>query len=155
MATISVLFICLGNICRSTMAEAVFQRKVADAGLQNQIAIDSAATSRWEIGQPPHPGTRRILREKNIAYDHRARQITQKDMDTHDYLITMDEENWNDVHALGPARGSVVRLMEYAPEAREREIADPYYSGDFEGVYGQIDAATDGLLQALRRDHVL
>ena len=150
---IRVLFVCLGNICRSTMAEGVFQHKVREAGLEDRIESDSAGTGHWHIGSPPHPGTRHVLAEKGIAYSHRARQIGSDDLNAFDYILTMDETNYADVQALGTGSGEVVRLLDYAPALGIREVPDPYHTGGYEGVYTLIDAATDGLLALIRAEH--
>src|SRR4051812_26586452 len=91
---IRVLFVCLGNICRSPMAEAVFLHKVKAAGLDGEISADSAGTGNWHVGAPPHSGTRRILSAKGIAYEGRARQLSRSDLDSFDYILTMDEQNF-------------------------------------------------------------
>ena len=96
---IRVLFVCLGNICRSPMAEGLFAHKVRLAGLEREIETDSAGTGHWHLGSEPHKETRRMLQQNRIAYSHRARQITQADLDSFDYVITMDEENLANVQA--------------------------------------------------------
>ncbi len=156
--SIRVLFVCLGNICRSPMAEAVFRHKVAHAGLSDRIKADSAGTGDWHAGSPPHRGTRGILTEKGISTEGmRARQIMSADLDAFDYVLTMDEENLAGVTALKVASsGAVIRpLMAYAPDMRVREVPDPYLTGGFPEVYRLVDAACDGLLTAIRRDHRL
>lgn len=96
--TINVIFVCLGNICRSPMAEAVFQHLVHEAGLADKFHIDSAGTGSWHIGEKAHRGTRAILQEHGIVYNGRARQVTGQDMaDPQTYIITMDQSNSNDL----------------------------------------------------------
>ncbi|MCS6776941.1 MAG: low molecular weight protein-tyrosine-phosphatase [Chloroherpetonaceae bacterium] len=150
---IRVLFVCLGNICRSPMAEAVFMHHVHAAGLASQIIADSAGTGHWHLGEPPHPGTMRILHARGIPYAHRARLITRHDLEHFDYILTMDEMNWQDVQELGPGRAKVMRLMEFAPHTGQTEVPDPYYSGRFEEVYHLVNEATQGLLEYIRREH--
>lgn len=152
--TVRVLFVCLGNICRSPMAEAVFRAKVRDAGLENWIEIDSAGTGDWHAGEPPHRGTRTILTKYEISFaGQTARQITRDDLSSYDYLVTMDEMNRANVKALGPARGKLVPLLDFAPHTGLTEVPDPYYTGGFEGVYRLVDAGCDGLLSAIRSEH--
>ena len=147
---VRVLFVCLGNICRSPMAEAVFQHKVRAAGLEDQIESDSAGTGDWHVGQPPHRGTRGLLAKHGIEYSHKGRQITAKDLDTFDYVLTMDDMNLRDVRALGTGRAVVRPFLDYAPEGGVREVPDPDLTGGFEGVYVLVDAAAEGLLKSIR-----
>ena len=152
---IRVLFVCLGNICRSPMAEAVFQQKVRLAGLEDRIEADSAGTGGWHEGEPPHVGTRRVLAAHHVPYDGRGRQIRADDLRTFDYIITMDEQNFRDVSALPMGTGRMVRFLDFAPQSDVREVPDPYYTGEFDKVYALADAAADGLLAAIRREHNL
>ena len=152
---IRVLFVCLGNICRSPMAEAVFRHKVTLAGLQDKIEADSAGTGDWHVGERPHPGTRRILADNGVEYDHCARQLTARDLDTFDYVITMDEANRRGVERLGKGRARVVGLLSHAPRTGVAEVPDPYYTGDFDEVYGLVSEAAEALFASIRREHGL
>lgn len=152
---IRVLFVCLGNICRSPMAEAVFAHKVREAGLEAQIEADSAGTGSWHIGAPPHHGTRRVLERHGIVYDHQARALREADLDDFHYIVTMDEANLADARARFPGQAAdhVRPFLSYAPHLGVAEVPDPYYTGGFDEVFRLTTEAADGLLAAIRRDH--
>lgn len=149
---VRVLFVCLGNICRSPMAEAVFAAKVAAAGLTDRVLVDSAGTGDWHVGQQAHSGTRRMLAEKGIAYSGRARHFTRADLSRFDYILTMDDDNLSTVLAYGNGTAIVRPFMEFAPQLGLTEVPDPYFSGNFTQTYKLVDAAADGLLDHIRKD---
>jgi protein-tyrosine phosphatase len=158
MQPINVLFVCLGNICRSPMAEAVLRHKVRAAGLDGRIAISSAGTGDWHIGEPAHRGTLDILRRYDIGHDGVARQVALRDLKEADYVIAMASDNLSALRRLdrdGLIDGKVALLMDYAPHAGARDVPDPYYTGDFDHVYALVDAGCEGLLQHIRREHGL
>lgn len=145
-----ILFICHGNICRSTMAEFVMKDKVKKAGLSDEFRIDSKATSREEIGNDTHYGTKRILDREGITYSPRkAAQVTASDYDHYDLLVIMDEENRRGLMRIigSDPEGKVHKLMEYAGESRD--VADPWYTGDFDVTYDDVDRGCDGILKEL------
>lgn len=146
-----ILFICHGNICRSTMAESVMTHLVNEAGLSDEFEIDSAATSREEIGNPPHYGTVKKLGEVGIpVVPHRSRQMTETDYDRFDYLIAMDENNLRNMKRFvgSDEEDKVSLLLEHA--GRSGDIADPWYTGNFDVTYNDVMDGCKGLLRELR-----
>lgn len=147
---IKVLFICHGNICRSTMAESVFTHMVKQRHIESQFEIGSAATSREEIGNAPHYGTVDKLRRVGIpVVPHRAVQMTAADYERYDYLIGMDSANIRNMQRIagGDPEGKIFRLLSFA--GKERDIADPWYTGNFDETYQDIVEGLEGLLQYL------
>ncbi len=147
---IKILFICHGNVCRSTMAQFVFQDMVNQCGRQSEFHIDSAATSREEIGNGPHYGTVRKLKEERVpVLHHRARQMTRQDYDRYDYLIGMDSANIRNMNRIsgGDSEGRIYKLLEFAGE--ERDIADPWYTGNFDRTYEDVTKGCRALLKKL------
>ncbi len=145
---IKILFVCHGNICRSTMCESVFTYMVKEKGLENQFIIDSCATSTEEIGNPPHRGTVKKLREVNIPIvPHRARQITWSDYKKFDYIIGMDTWNIRNLNRMlkGDPDGKVYKLLSFA--GSERNIADPWYTGNFDVTYDDVVEGCKALLE--------
>ncbi len=151
---VHVVFVCMGNICRSPMAEAIFMDKVQRAGLERQITADSCGTGGWHAGDAPHPGTQRILREHGIPSNHQARQITRGDLRA-DYLIAMDRENLDGIRQLGDTSAEVGLLLDYVPELNVREVPDPYYSEYFDETYRLIEVGCEKLLAHIRRQNNL
>ena len=147
---IKILFVCHGNICRSTMAESVMTHLVSQRGLSNQFQIASAATSREEIGNPPHHGTVRKLREVGIPLvPHHAVQMTKRDYENYDYLIGMDDWNTRNMQRItgGDPEHKIYKLLEFADSTRD--IADPWYTGNFDVTYNDIVEGCEALLDKL------
>ncbi|MCG6940073.1 MAG: low molecular weight phosphotyrosine protein phosphatase [Thiohalocapsa sp.] len=160
-ATVKVLFVCMGNICRSPTAQGVFRKLVQEAGLAEVIEIDSAGTHAYHVGEPPDPRAQETARRRGIDLsDLRARRVTAADLEHYHYVLVMDQDNY---HALSdlcpPGRGlerRVTLLMDHAPQARMREVPDPYYgaSGGFEAVFDMVEEAAAGLLEDIRQRHL-
>jgi protein-tyrosine phosphatase len=153
--TINVVFVCLGNICRSPMAEAIFQQMVNKAGLADSIEIDSAGTGSWHVGETAHPGTRRILAKHDIPYDGRSRQVTAADMDPDNYVIAMDDSNMRDLKRRFGDHPRLYRLLDFARNSNERNVPDPYYTNNFDYVHQLVTDGCQGLLQTIRDENQL
>ncbi|HBM3583383.1 TPA: low molecular weight phosphotyrosine protein phosphatase [Listeria innocua] len=145
---VKVVFVCLGNICRSPMAEGLFRKEVANAGLMDEIEIDSAATGTWNLGKPPHRGTREVLKKHGINYEAmRARKVTDADFEQADYIIGMDQNNIADLNALNKNKDVTIRsLMSFVSGKEEEEIPDPYYTGDFDETERMVTEGVKALL---------
>lgn len=157
---IKVLFVCLGNICRSPMADGVFQHKVNQAGLGSKIMVDSAGTGSWHVGDQAHKGTRNILKKHNIPYDGRARQFKKRDLSDFDYILAMDSSNLTTIrqHAGGESDGEIRLFLSYAKEAGTVDIEavpDPYYDDRFDYVYELVEKGSDALLAHIKAKHNL
>ncbi len=147
---IKVLFICHGNICRSTMAQCVFADMVKKLHIENEFEIDSAATGREEIGNPPHYGTVNKLRQVGIpVIPHRARQMTQRDYEDYDYLIGMDSYNIRNMERIagGDPEGKIFSLLSFA--GLSRSIADPWYTDNFDETYDDVVLGLNAFLDYL------
>ncbi|XP_055525296.1 low molecular weight phosphotyrosine protein phosphatase 1-like [Wyeomyia smithii] len=136
------LFICLGNICRSPIAEAVFLKKISDAGIGDQWEVDSAAIGAWHVGKQPDSRALNTMKEHNLSYNNRARQITKSDFNYYDYIFGMDTENMSDLKRLTPSGSNAKQLMlgDFDPESPGKIIRDPYYddgAAGFEQCYIQ------------------
>jgi protein-tyrosine phosphatase len=130
------------------MAEAVFGHLVAQAGLGGRITADSAGTGGWHIGQQPHHGTRRVLREQGIDYTHAARQVSPADFASFDYIIALDRGHLSELRYLANrADARLALLMDFAPGANTRDVPDPYYDGRFQEVYMLVEQGCRGLLK--------
>lgn len=150
---IKILFICLGNICRSPMAEFLFKDMVDKRGLADKFYIASAATSSYEIGNPVHPGTRNKLAQYDISVGGKtAVQLTKADYDKYDYLIGMESSNIRNILRIVGSynQHKVYKLLQFA--GSERDIADPWYTGNFDVTYNDIHEGCTALLEYLLKN---
>lgn len=144
LVMIKVLFVCLGNICRSPMAEAMFRQMVADHHLTDRIIVDSAGTSNEEEGNPVHPGTRKILTKYHLSADGLiSRPLTTTDFATADYLICMDDMNLAHVQQMAPAdsHAALYAIFDLIPNKKGQEIPDPWYTHRFQDTYDSLALA--------------
>jgi protein-tyrosine phosphatase len=157
---VSVLFVCLGNICRSPTAEGVFRKVVMEEGMSEHIEIDSAGTHAYHVDEPPDRRAQEAALRRGVDISGlRGRQATAVDIERFDYVLAMDEENYQNLMGICPPglEGRVRLFMEFAPDRPERAVPDPYFGGDagFERVLDMIEEAAAGLLAHLRRQHGL
>lgn len=164
---IRILFVCLGNICRSPTAEAVFRARAEQAGILSGLQLDSCGTGDWHIGKAPDPRAQRAAATRGYDLSAlKARQIEPSDFDRFDYILAMDAANLRDILALQAASSDsassrfstspvhIGRLLDYHPDARHADVPDPYYGGaqGFDDVLDMIEVATDSLLALLVKE---
>lgn len=156
---VRVLFVCMGNICRSPTAQGVFRSLLQREGLEEVIEIDSAGTHGYHVGEPPDRRAQETARRRGIDLsDLRARAVGPDDLSAYDYVIAMDQDNYHNLSGICPPghERKLMLLMDFAPHLRTREVPDPYYGGDvgFERVFDMVEAAAQGLLEDIRRRHL-
>ena len=150
---IRVMFVCLGNICRSPMAECVLKDMVKKRGLAQRFIIDSSATSTEEIGNPIHYGTRTRLRQAGVLLvEHRATQLKASDYGKYEYFIGMDTSNRRNMLRMlgGDPEGKVHLLLDFTDHPRN--VADPWYTGNFDATYEDVVAGCEGFLRTVLTD---
>jgi protein-tyrosine phosphatase len=157
---VRVLFVCLGNICRSPLAEALFRHHVRARGLEGRIEIDSAGTSGYHRGAAPDRRSAETALRRGVELTGRSRQVAADDLRRFDYVVAMDAENASELHALADAAGGtarVHRLREWDPDPGHGDVPDPYYGGPrgFEEVHDIVERATAALLDHVVREHGL
>ncbi len=154
-----VLFVCMGNICRSPTAQGVFAKALREAGLEDWVAVDSAGTHAYHVGESPDPRAQKTAKARGIDLRSlRARRATAEDFLRFDYVLAMDQDNLASLAEICPpgSEHKLKLLMEFAPELRIREVPDPYYGGvgGFERVFDMVEAAAQGLLADIRDRHL-
>ncbi len=156
MSKVRVLFVCMGNICRSPTAQGVFQHLLRQEGLAAQVEVDSAGTHAYHVGEPPDRRAQETAARRGIDLSaQRARQVVAEDFEGFDYVLVMDQDNYHAISRLCPS-GQEKKLglfMDFAPDWRTREVPDPYYGGanGFERVFDMVEDAARGLLEDIRR----
>lgn len=149
----NVVFVCLGNICRSPMAEAIFSRMVAEEGLSSSFEISSFATSDCEQGNPVYPPAARVLKAKGYTFSHRSKQIGFKEIKNADYILVMDRSNYSSLLSMAGAgyADKIYLLGHFLPQ--KIAIDDPWYTNDFERTYTEIYASCKAFLDYLKQLH--
>src|ERR687885_1007325 len=155
---IRILFVCMGNICRSPIAQGIFEDLVRREGLEGEISVDSAGTHSYHVGTPPDERAQRSARRRGLDLgSQRARRIRPEDCEEFDYVLTMDEENYRAVAALCQGGSAEVRpFLDYAPGRAETEVPDPFYGESLEGfeyVLDLVEEAAEGLLEEIKEKH--
>lgn len=158
MPMVRVLFVCMGNICRSPTAEGVFRKLVIEAGLEQQIEIDSAGTHAYHVGEPPDTRAQEAAKRRGVDISGlRGRHATSADFERFDYVLVMDEENYDNLLDICPSshEQKLQLFLEYAPQRPEREVPDPYFGGaaGFDRVLDMVEEAAQGLLDHIKRQH--
>jgi protein-tyrosine phosphatase len=154
---VRVLFVCMGNICRSPLAQGVFEDVLRRESLEGEVSVDSAGTGAWHVGSPPDERalSAASLRGVDIS-SQRARRITPEDCQNFDYILTMDEENYRAVAGLCRDSAVVRPFLDFATDSPETAVPDPYYGGPegFEHVLELVEEASEGLLEDIRKRHL-
>lgn len=156
---IKVLFVCLGNICRSPLAEAIFKTKIKQRNLQQFIEADSCGTSDYHIGDQPDARTIANARKNGITLDHCGRQLQEQDLVDFDYILAMDKRNLDNILQVPGAaqhRSKIALMRDHDPAARGAEVPDPYFGGEqgFEDVYQMLDRTMDHFIDHLKSTHL-
>ncbi len=159
MDKVKVLFVCLGNICRSPLAEALFKNKVIKRGLENRIEMDSCGTSNYHIGDWPDERTIENALQNGISIDHRGRQLSERDLEHYDFILTMDRSNFsNTLHLVSHEnqKNKIIMMRAFDPQAPQEDVPDPYYGGvkGFQEVFNILDRSTENFLKHLEENHL-
>ncbi len=157
MKKTKILFVCLGNICRSPMAQAIFQQKIREKNLRERFYVDSCGTGHWHVGEDPDPRTLQTLANHNIPFKHKARQIRKQDIQNFDYILCMDKTNREQVLAMYPgAKEKTFLIRDFDPLEQGKDVPDPYWDSinGFEKVYEMLDRSIENFLKQFEENNV-
>lgn len=159
MTKTRVLFVCLGNICRSPLAEAIFKHKIKEKKLGSAYDADSCGTSNYHIGDSPDDRTIRNARKNGVEISHQARQLTERDLESFDYIMAMDRSNYNNIFRLSNAmeyNHKVLMMRQFDSEDEDAEVPDPYYGGErgFQEVFDILDRSIEGFITYLQNQEL-
>lgn len=159
MKRLKILFVCLGNICRSPLAEAIFKHKIRERGLENQVVVHSCGTANYHVGEPPDPRTIRNALKNGITIDHFGRQLSVRDLEEYDFILAMDKNNYANIMKLEHAKNHShkIRLMRsFDLRSEGDEVPDPYYGDEtgFQQVFEILSHSTDSFIDYLEKGHL-
>jgi protein-tyrosine phosphatase len=159
MKKVKILFVCLGNICRSPLAEAIFKHKICEKGLESLVEVHSCGTANYHVGDRPDPRTIKNALKNGIAIDHLGRQLCEQDLESYDFIIAMDKSNHTNILKLTNAKthSHKIKLMRsYDLSPSGEEVPDPYYGDEagFQNVFDILSHSTDSFISYLQKEHL-